>query len=411
MRDDWGIVRGMVLLAVLLPGTVAAQLIQGIPESRVGPTVASGDRVPEGVYVMPWIATGVLYDDNVFFSVNGRRQDDVFLRVTPGLQASYQSSPFTIVGNYRFDSEVYHKHTEINSAQQRQFGTIDMRARPSSNLTLANTAGYAQTRTPFELNLLTSVQVSRFRTERYFENPSAEYRLDPLNRLTGSYVYSKDLFSGLEINTNIFNAAFERRVGQHDTLGSAYLGRHFSFGGNVQAFTLGNAEPTTTHALQVVWGHEFSADTRLDVRIGPRLVNGSLDGRPEAFVAIRQRIQGGELSLGYTSAVTTLIGTAGTTRLDSLILGGSYQPAKQVIVTVGTSGAWISSTTFSTNVYTAFVETAYQFNKYVAVKGSAFFSYQEGNFRPTGGAAANDIIIGRNVYWLRLEFTYPTRWE
>src|SRR4051812_1099601 len=109
MRDDWGIVRGIVsvLVLVLIPAIAAGQTMQGIPRSPLAPTVASGDRVPEGIYVMPWIAGGVVYDDNVFFARNGTRQDDVFLRVTPGLQASYQSTPFTIIGNYRFDSEVY----------------------------------------------------------------------------------------------------------------------------------------------------------------------------------------------------------------------------------------------------------------------------------------------------------------
>jgi len=90
MRDDWGIVRGIVFFLVLfvIPATAAGQTLQGIPRSPLVPSVASGDRVPEGIYIMPWIAGGVVYDDNVFFTRNGTRQDDVFLRVTPGLQAS-----------------------------------------------------------------------------------------------------------------------------------------------------------------------------------------------------------------------------------------------------------------------------------------------------------------------------------
>ncbi len=73
--------------------------------------------------------------------------------------------------------------------------------------------------------------------------------------------------------------------------------------------------------------------------------------------------------------------------------------------------AWLASSAFDSTVYTGYVEAAYQFNKYVTAKGSAFFSYQEGNFLPTGGVTPEDVIVSRNVYWLRLEFTYPMRWD
>lgn len=417
MRDDGGIVRSIVFVLLLaFPAVAAGQTMQGIPRSPIGPTTASGDRIPEDIYIMPWVAAGVVYDDNVFFARNGLRQDDVFLRVTPGIQASYQSTPFTIVGNYRFDSEVYNKFTQLNTASQRQFGTVDIRVRPSASVTFANTAGYAQTNTPYELNLLTAAQTARFRTERYFESPSAEYRLDQLTKLSGSYGYSKDIFAGeVEINSHIFNLGLDRRVGAHDTLGPAYVGRHFTFGGNLNSgltgFIGGDPSNVTSHALQMAWAHEFSADTRLDVRAGPRFTNGSLDSRPEAFVGLRRRIQNGELSLGYTSAITTIIGTVGATRTDSLMIMATYEPVKHLTFTVSPTASWIANSAFDSTVYTAYLEAAYQFNKYVTAKGSAYFSYQEGNFLPTGGATVNDVVIARNVYWLRLEFTYPTRWD
>src|SRR6185503_13405585 len=229
MRDDWGIVGGIVFVVMFLPAIGSAQMIQGIPRSPMAPTVMSGGKVPEDVYIMPWIATGVVYDDNVFFARQGRKQEDVFLRVTPGLQASYQSTPFTIVGDYRFDSEVYSKLDQLSTAQQRQFGTVDTRWRPSTSWTVGTTVGYAQTNTPFELNILTSAQTARFRTERYFVNPTAEYRIDQSTKLIGQYAFAKDMFRGVEINSNIINASLEHRFGPHDTLGPAYVGRYFTF--------------------------------------------------------------------------------------------------------------------------------------------------------------------------------------
>ena len=415
MRDDWGIVKGIVFVLVFLPATLSAQVIQGIPNSPIAPTVISGDRVPQDVYIMPWIAAGVVYDDNVFFARQGRRQEDVFLRVTPGLQASYQSTPFTIVGNYRFDSEVYSKLDQLNSAQQRQFATVETRWRPSTSWTVGNTVGYAQTNTPFELNLLTSAQTGRFRAERYFVNPTAEYRLDPMTKLIGQYAYAKDIFGEVEINSHIFNLSAERRVGAHDTLGPAYVGRYFTFGGDSSGsflgFPAGDPGSFQSHAMLLSWGHDFSADTRLDVRAGPRISNGRLDDRPEAFVGLRRRIPQGEVGLSYISAVTTIIGIVGGTQTDSLTISATHEPVKHLTLTVSPAATWIRSSSFESTIYTGYFEAAYQFNKYVTAKGSAYVSYQERDFLPTGGAAADNIVVARNLYWLRLEFSYPSRWE
>jgi hypothetical protein len=412
MRDERGIVRGiafLLLCVVGFPSGLSAQVFQGIPRS---PIATSGDRVPEDFYIMPWVAAGVLYDDNVLFSQRGQRQDDVFYRITPGIQGSYRSTPFTVIADYRFDSEIYSKLHQLDSATQRQFGTVELRGRPTSNWNVGGTVGYAQTKTPYELNFLTSAQVARLRTERYFVNPTTEYRIDPVTRLTGQYIYSHDDFAGQQIiDSNIINLGVDRRVSSHDTLGPAYLGRYFTFGGTFGGIgNVGTAEPFQSHALMLAWGHDFSTDTRLDIRVGPRVSNGKLDNTPEAYVGIRRRIQGGDLSLGYTSGVTTIIGT-GTTRVDSIVAMMSYEPVKHLTLTAGPTAAWISNSGFTSSIYTAYFEAAYQFNKYVTAKGSAFFSYQEGNFLPIGGATANNIIVSRDVFWLRLEFTYASRWD
>jgi hypothetical protein len=417
MRDDWGVVKGIIFVLVFLPATVSAQLLQGIPHSPVGPTVTSGDRVPEDVYIMPWIAAGVVYDDNVTFARQGSRREDVFFRVTPGLQASYQSTAFTIVGNYRFDSEVYSKLDELNSAQQRQFGTVETRWRPSSNWTIGNTLGYAQTNTPFELNILTSAQAGRFRAERYFLNPTVEYRVDPSTKLLGQYSYAMDNFGAVDINSHIVNTGVERRVGTHDRLGAAYLMRYFTFnvgpGGSPIGFIGNDTSPFLSHAILATWGHDFSADTRFELRAGPRTNDGRLSDRPEVFADLRRRIPQGEVGLSYLSTVTTIIGTVGAAQTDSLTVSARYEPVKHFTVTVSPAVRWISSDTFDATIYTGYIEAAYQFNKYVVAKASAYFTYQdrEREIIEMGIPLVDNAVINRNVYWLRLEFTYPSRWD
>jgi hypothetical protein len=292
---------------------------------------------------------------------------------------------------------------------------VELRGRPSNNLNLNGIVGYAQTHTPFELNFLTSAQTARIKTERFFVNPSAEYRLDSLTRLRAEYGFSRDIFdNNISIDSNIVNLGLERRVGVHDWIGPAYVGRHFTFGGDFNTptagFIGGNPAPVNSYAPMVSWSHEFTTDTRLDVRAGPRFTDGSLDNRPEAFVGIRRRIQNGEVTLAYTSALTTVIGTVGATTSDSVLIRFVYEPVRHLTFTLQPTAAWISNSAFTSTIYTAYVEAAYQFNKYVTAKGSAYFSYQEGDFISTSGTTET-LVIPRNVYWLRLEFTYPTRWD
>jgi hypothetical protein len=149
----------------------------------------------------------------------------------------------------------------------------------------------------------------------------------------------------------------------------------------------------------------------MDIRVGPRVTDGKLDDRPEALVGIHRRFPGGEVDFAYASALTTIISTVGTSRTDSILLRALYEPIRHFTVTVIPTIAWIKSDTFSATVYTAYIEGAYQFNKYVTAKASGYFSYQESEFAATTGAAPGTLIIPRNVAWFRLEFSYPTRWE
>jgi hypothetical protein len=114
--------------------------------------------------------------------------------------------------------------------------------------------------------------------------------------------------------------------------------------------------------------------------------------------------------LAYTSALTTVIGTVGATQTDSVLVRFVYEPMRHLTLTLQPTAAWIQNSAFTSTIYTGYIEAAYQFNRFITAKGSAYFSYQEGDFVSTSGTSET-LVIPRNVYWLRLEFTYPTRWE
>lgn len=76
VRASW--LWGLVIPLLWNPDTASAQLLQGIPRSPIETMSGSTERMPEGWYVMPWVATGVVYDDNVFFTTRDRNRTTCF---------------------------------------------------------------------------------------------------------------------------------------------------------------------------------------------------------------------------------------------------------------------------------------------------------------------------------------------
>lgn len=96
-------------------------------DNRGGANLAWGQA---GVYAKPWIAYGKEFDDNVFNDATGRKSD-VVTRFTPGLEFGYRSEPFTLLGRYDFDAEIFAKNTKLTQAQARQRGGIQFDYKPT----------------------------------------------------------------------------------------------------------------------------------------------------------------------------------------------------------------------------------------------------------------------------------------
>src|SRR5438552_16017163 len=92
-----------------------------------GVLLPSAAPAQTGYYLTPSLSVAEVYDDNVFFAPSSR-EHDFLTRISPGLQAGYQSTPLTVAGGYTFDSEIYRRHPELTTAQMRQRGSIDVKA-------------------------------------------------------------------------------------------------------------------------------------------------------------------------------------------------------------------------------------------------------------------------------------------
>lgn len=381
-----------VLLGVFSPSVVKSQM----------PLIKKGTP-PADFYVIPKLSVGEVYDDNLFFSPSSRREDDLFTRVSPEIQAGYQSAPLTFMAGYTFDSEFYNKHHELTTAQMRQQGLIELRSRPSTSLTLSAKGNYFQTRTPFELNALTGtgVAVRRIRADSYSANPTVEYRLDSLTKAKGDYLYSKYLIEGgISIDSHIASLDLERRITAHDTVGPGYIGRHFAFAG------FGSIN---SHAFTLEWARDLTPHTKVSLRAGPRFTAGSLDSKPEALAKIQHRLEGGELSFTYSSSLTTIVGAGDAATAESYSISGSYEPLQHLRLSIAPTLFKATSPSFSTTVHLVNFEATYQMTKQLALRTSYLFYLQKGSFKTLTGSTVIDEEILRDLVWIGLVFTNPIR--
>jgi hypothetical protein len=361
----------------------------------------TGALAQTGYYATPSLSIGELYDDNLFFS-SSQRQQDFFTRISPSIQAGYQSTPLTVLGRYTFDSEIYHKHSELNAAQVRQQGSIELKATPTQVLTLSVAGSYFRTNTASELNLQTGLAVRRALAERYTANPAFIYRFDPLTTARGDYTYTKDLLAGgITIDSHIVNVDLGHRIDPRNTVGPVYIGRQFVFAGS---------GTITSHAFTIGWSHDLTPLTKITLRGGPRVLEGTVDDQPEALASIRHTLQDGELSFTYTNTATTTFGLTGTQDAQNFAGDAAYNVTSRLRVNVRPSVFTVSSPSFSSTVYLMNAEATYQLTKWLSLTGSYQISLQRGSFNPlSGSTGGGEVEILRNVTWLRLIVTYPAR--
>ncbi|MGH7255697.1 MAG: hypothetical protein ACREI3_07960, partial [Nitrospirales bacterium] len=296
-----------------------------------------------GPYLRPALSASEVFDDNIFFaSSDGNREHDVITRFTPALEGGYRSTPLTITARYTFDAEIYTEHPELTSPQVRQQGMLEFTSQPNRLLTMKLEGSYFQTRTPFELNLLTGIAIRRTRAERYSVAPSLTYQIDRLTTTSGDYAFNSDRISGgLTIDTHVAHWTLDRRLTRLDTVGPGYTFQQLTFGG---------VASTTMHAATLGWERAFTPLSRLNLRAGPRLVDGLLDDQPEVEASFRHTLQRGEVSVTYTNTLRSIIGQPGAVQIDSVLGSFLFDVNPRLRVTAGPGFSRTRGSNFTVNV-------------------------------------------------------------
>ncbi len=343
---------------------------------------------PAGFYLTPSFSIAEEYNDNIL-ATHADRKKDFITRLSPGLLAGYESAPFTLLGGYSFDGEIFAQHSSLNEAMARQRATLETRYLPMRLLTLSLKGEYTETQTPRELNVATAIAGGRVRAQRFAVDPSVAYRFSPLSTGTVGYSFTKDeIRGGVTTDTHTGRFGFERRMTRQDLASIEYRFSQFSFGGR---------DETKSYTIQPGWTHDLTPLTSFTVKAGPRFSSGSTDA--DVYASVRHRLQQGEVSLVYTRSQTTVVGEGGTVTSNSVSLPVRYRVLPLFEVSALPSFSHTKRSSLEAKVYGMKLDGTYEITRWLSLIASYEYRLQKGVL---AGPRRHDDIPN-NILFLKLE--------
>lgn len=346
-----------------------------------------------GFLLTPSLSATEVYDDNIFFSATGEREDFVS-RVSPSLEVGYRSTPVTLEARHTFDVERYARNPALDSSDARRHSTADIEYRPTRLLTLEADASHTETRRPGELTGDTGLELGRARAARDSTGLSLSYRLGPRTDVSMSYEFMRDdLAGGIETDTHTATLRMERRISPRGTTSLGYTQRRFLFDGE---------DTTISRVATLGWTYDLTRRTSLSLIGGPRSTDGSVE--PEISATVTHVLERGELSATYARSRSTVIGRADTVATERLAAAAAYSLSPALELRAAPSLAISTSDAAQAEVYSMDLEASYRMSRNMSLTGAYRFRTQQGGLDTPG-----DQEIVRNVVLLGITFSYPWR--
>jgi len=364
-----------------------------------------------GYFVIPAVEVNEVYDDNLFYT-SSDKQSDFITRVSPALEAGYESDTLNLSGRYRFDAEAYASESELNDVMVRQFADANVEYLPTSRLTLSAGADYTKTDTPLDLTIIPGgtipgLLVGRAEAERTSVEAAGSYRMTALT--TGSLAFTQinDVLDDAgESDTSELETWIDQRLSEVNTLSYGYRYRHYRF----DEFGLdGNEAPTlsTDHTQEsnTPWiglAHQFNARTRVTAAAGPRIDGSSVD--PYVLISLQHRFNQGQVLLDYERDETTLLGEPTKLELEALYATINRRIGSRVEVQLTPGYARLSQPVSSVDIYSLGLGAVYKINEVIFLTASYDFNLQK--VSAAGGGSSD---VSRNVIQVGVRFTFPRR--
>jgi hypothetical protein len=359
-----------------------------------------------GYYFRPGLSVAEYYDDNIF-RTSSDRKDDMVSRLGAGAEAGYQSEPFTILGHYRFDSEIYAKNSKLTDAFALQDAGAEVAYRPTRLWTLDFAGGWVDTRLPETINTVAGILGERVKARNYSLSPSIIHLWDPLTTLSALYTFnSTSEARGITTDSHTARFVIDRRLSERDAVHLGYMFRKFQ--SSVSGTSLGffGTGSETSHTPTVGWTHQLSLLTSFTVNIGPRF-SSTGDVTPEVLATVARELQNGKLTFTYARTQYTVVGLGDPVTTDSVLLSWEHQLANRLLLNVSPGFYNNSQSSADEKSYALDIEVLYQINKWLGFRGSYQFTYEDG--RLFGAVTTTQGQLYRNIVLFELVAFYPMR--
>lgn len=342
------------------------------------------------LYMSPSLAVGRAYDSNVFATATDR-QSDYLWRVSPAINAGYQSDRFTLAGYGTFDAERYAQHSNLDANAVRRYETLLMLYKATPRLGLDLRADYTTTETPAQLTPATGLLLGRLHARVLSASPSVRYEFSPLTTGSATYIKTQYFLAGSP-DTNIGTAVLNltRQVSESDTFKIDFASSHYDFG---------DGSTVNSRVLTLGWNRKLSRSTDLLLAAGPRDTDGDLV--PEISVNLNHDMEGGNLQLGYARSQEAVIGQVGVIDTHSFTAGLRYMLLPDLQIQLAPSYVKERSVGGDARLYRFTAGAVYKFNGNVSLLASYQYNYQRGFL--TGGS---DQRILDNVIYVGLVFSF-----
>jgi len=349
------------------------------------PPVARAQRFQ----LTPSVGITQVYDSNLFFTSSDRQADSIW-RVTPTVEWSHRSDPWTLIGHFTLDAERYTDHPELNTPQAREHAMITLRYRPTPRFTVGSATEFSKTQMAGELNAETALLLARAHAWRVSVHPSAAYRLDARTEGTMDYSYSEDridMAGGIRTRAQSAAVGVKRHLSSRDTASVGYGFRQFSFGPE---------DVSSSHVLTAGWSHFITPLASLTLHGGPRVSDRVV--APELSASFRYQPRFADLAFTYSRGQTTIIGLAGPVDTHSFTATAIYKPRPSLHVQL-TPGVFRSAHRgTAVQVYRMSFETRHPMTRWLALDASYDLNVQRGDIY----ALRPQDRISRHVALVRL---------
>ena len=382
--------RRLGTLSVTAVAVSLATVVASSPSSSWAQVAAQLGATP-GWYVTPSASLTEQYDDNVFLS-SSKRESDFLTRITPGFKAGYHSTPFTLLGNFSFDSEIFAEHPELGGAANGKQVGLQTSYMPTQVLTLGLNATFTETQTPGLLNAQTGIEQGRARSTRVSASPTVAYKLTPLTTGHASYSYTTSDANGLTTVGHQAGLGLARQLTPVDT-GTVDYG--------LSVTESDGASSTTSHTLTAGWSRRFTERTGVSLRAGPRFTEGAIN--PEINAELSHKFKTAQLALNYYWSESTLAGQAGTVKAQGVSASLTAELLKSLTAAVAPSVRQTSSEHNSNSpdvtVYGVDASVSYQLTRWLTANAAYHFTFQQQ--RPAD--------IEHSTISIRFDVIYPLR--